>query len=110
MINALIKWSIANRVLVILVSLMLAGAGIFAVKQTPVDAIPDLSDVQVIIKTSYPGQAADVIEQQVTYPLANAMLAVPKRNLYVVFHILATLIFTSSLTTTQICTGQEVEY
>ncbi|MBO9489511.1 efflux RND transporter permease subunit [Endozoicomonas sp. G2_1] len=78
MINALIKWSIANRVLVILVSLMLAGAGIFAVKQTPVDAIPDLSDVQVIIKTSYPGQAADVVEQQVTYPLANAMLAVPK--------------------------------
>lgn len=78
MINALIKCSIANRVLVILVSLMLAGAGIFAVKQTPVDAIPDLSDVQVIIKTSYPGQAADVVEQQVTYPLANAMLAVPK--------------------------------
>ena len=78
MINALIKWSIANRVLVILVSLMLAGAGIFAVKQTPVDAIPDLSDVQVIIKTSYPGQAAEVVEQQVTYPLTNAMLAVPK--------------------------------
>ena len=78
MINALIKWSIANRVLVILVSLMLAGAGIFAVKQTPVDAIPDLSDVQVIIKTSYPGQAADVVEQQVTYPLTKAMLAVPK--------------------------------
>ncbi|KTD31430.1 efflux RND transporter permease subunit [Legionella israelensis] len=77
MIKGLIQWSIANRFLVILLSLLLFIVGVFAVIQTPVDAIPDLSDVQVIIKTSYPGQAPQVVEQQVTYPLATAMLAVP---------------------------------
>ena len=77
MIAHIIRWSIANRVLVLIATLMLAAAGMWSVKQTPVDAIPDLSDVQVIIKTSYPGQAPSVVEQQVTYPLTTAMLSVP---------------------------------
>ncbi|CAH0535580.1 Cation efflux system protein CusA [Vibrio stylophorae] len=77
MIAAVIRWSLKNRLLVLLTSMMLAFAGIYAVKSTPVDAIPDLSDVQVIIKTSYPGQAPQVVEDQVTYPLTTAMLAVP---------------------------------
>ncbi|CCQ09226.1 Cobalt-zinc-cadmium resistance protein CzcA; Cation efflux system protein CusA [Pseudoalteromonas luteoviolacea B = ATCC 29581] len=77
MIEGIIRWSIGNRFFVLLVTLMLTGAGIFALKQTPVDAIPDLSDVQVIIKTSYPGQAPQVVQDQVTFPLTTAMLAVP---------------------------------
>ena len=78
MIPAVIRWSIANRVLVILLSLMLAAWGVVVMRQTPVDAIPDLSDVQVIIKTTFPGQAPQVVEDQVTYPLTTAMLSVPK--------------------------------
>ena len=78
MIALVIDWSIRNRFLVILLTIMLTGWGIYAVKQTPLDAIPDLSDVQVIIKTSYPGQAPQVVEDQVTYPLTTAMLSVPK--------------------------------
>lgn len=77
MIAAIIRWSISNRLLVMLATLILIGAGIYSIKHTPVDAIPDLSDVQVIIKTSYPGQAPQVVEDQVTYPLTTAMLAVP---------------------------------
>ncbi len=77
MIAALIRWSIANRFLVIMLALLLAAYGAYTLKQTPLDAIPDLSDVQVIIKTSYPGQAPQVVEDQVTYPLTTAMLAVP---------------------------------
>jgi Cu(I)/Ag(I) efflux system membrane protein CusA/SilA len=78
MIAAVIRWSIANRFLVVLLTLLLTVWGIYAVRATPVDAIPDLSDVQVIIKTSFPGQAPQVVEDQVTYPLTTAMLAVPK--------------------------------
>ncbi len=78
MIAALIRWSVANRVLVVIAALIVTGAGIWAVRQTPVDALPDLSDVQVIIKTSFPGQAPQVVEDQVTYPLTTAMLSVPK--------------------------------
>ena len=78
MIAAIIHWSIRNRFFVILSTLILLGAGVYAVKQTPIDAIPDLSDVQVIVKTSYPGQAPQVVEDQVTYPLTTAMLSVPK--------------------------------
>jgi Cu(I)/Ag(I) efflux system membrane protein CusA/SilA len=78
MIVALIRWSIANRVLVLVMTGLITAWGIYAVKQTPVDALPDLSDAQVIIKTSFPGQAPQVIEDQVTYPLTTAMLAVPK--------------------------------
>ncbi|MBD1390981.1 efflux RND transporter permease subunit [Neiella sp. HB171785] len=77
MIAAIIRWSISNRVTVLLLTLVLIGAGIWSLKQTPIDAIPDLSDVQVIIKTSYPGQAPKVVEEQVTYPLTTAMLSVP---------------------------------
>ncbi len=78
MIAHVIDWSIRNRMLVMLLTVMLTGWGIYAVKQTPLDAIPDLSDVQVIIKTTYPGQAPQVVEDQVTYPLTTAMLSVPK--------------------------------
>ena len=77
MITAIIKWSLNNRLMVILAAAFLTVAGLYALKDTPVDAIPDLSDVQVIIKTPYPGQAPQVVEDQVTYPLATAMLAVP---------------------------------
>ena len=77
MIARLIRWSIGNRLLVILFAIMLAVWGGYTVKNTPLDAIPDLSDVQVIIKTTYPGQAPQVVEDQVTYPLTTAMLAVP---------------------------------
>jgi Cu(I)/Ag(I) efflux system membrane protein CusA/SilA len=77
MIAALIRWSVQNRFLVLLATAVLIAAGLFAVRNTPVDAIPDLSDVQVIIKTSYPGQAPQVVEDQVTYPLTTAMLSVP---------------------------------
>ena len=77
MIEKLIHWSIANRFLVLLATLFLAAWGIWAVQTTPVDALPDLSDVQVIIRTSYPGQAPQIVENQVTYPLATTMLSVP---------------------------------
>ena len=77
MIEAVIRWSVHNRILVLIAALALAGAGIWSVRSTPVDAIPDLSDVQVIIKTAYPGQAPQVVEDQVTYPLTTAMLSVP---------------------------------
>jgi len=78
MINSIIQWSITNRILVVLCALIVTATGLYSLKQTPVDAIPDLSDVQVIIKTSYPGQSPKVVEEQVTYPLTTAMLAVPK--------------------------------
>ena len=78
MIAKFIHWSIRNRVLVLLATAFLVAWGIHSVRQTPVDALPDLSDVQVIIKTSFPGQAPQVVEDQVTYPLTTAMLAVPR--------------------------------
>lgn len=78
MINAVIQWSVHNRVLVLLCSILLALGGWFAVKSTPVDALPDLSDVQVIVKTRYPGQSPQVVQDQVTYPLTSALLSVPK--------------------------------
>jgi Cu(I)/Ag(I) efflux system membrane protein CusA/SilA len=78
MIANVILWSIRNRFLVLLLTFVLIGWGLFAVRNTPLDAIPDLSDVQVIIKTSYPGQAPQLVEDHVTYPLTTAMLSVPK--------------------------------
>ena len=78
MVVRIIIWSIKNRFLVIIVSLLLTLWGIYSVLNTPVDALPDLSDVQVIIKTSYPGQAPQVVEDQVTYPITTTMLAVPR--------------------------------
>ncbi len=77
MIAKLIRWSVANRFLVLLATAMLTAWGVWAVRSTPVDALPDLSDVQVIIRTSYPGQAPQIVENQVTYPLATTMLSVP---------------------------------
>ncbi len=77
MIESIIRWSVGNRFFVLLVTVMIVGVGLFSLKNTPLDAIPDLSDVQVIIKTSYPGQAPQVVQDQVTYPLTTAMLSVP---------------------------------
>ena len=78
MLDRVIDWSARNVFLVILATLFLIGGGLYAVKQTPLDAIPDLSDVQVIVYTDYPGQAPQVVEDQVTYPLTTSMLAVPR--------------------------------
>ncbi|MEQ1620219.1 MAG: efflux RND transporter permease subunit [Methylococcales bacterium] len=77
MIAGLIRWSIANRFLVLLATVFIAVLGIWSVKTTAIDALPDLSDVQVIIRTTYPGQAPQVVENQITYPLATTMLSVP---------------------------------
>ena len=77
MIKDIIYYSVKNRILVLLATLVIVLAGLFSLKNTAVDALPDLSDVQVIIKTSYPGQAPQVVEDQVTYPLTTAMLSVP---------------------------------
>ena len=77
MIEKIIEYSIKNKFLVILMTLFVVAAGIYAMLKTPLDAIPDLSDVQVIVFTEYPGQAPQVVEDQVTYPLTTAMLAVP---------------------------------
>ena len=77
MIESIIGWSIKNRFFVLLATAILIGSGLYSLKNTPVDAIPDLSDVQVIIQTRYPGQAPQVVEDQVTYPLTTAMLSVP---------------------------------
>lgn len=77
MIAALIRWSVNNRFLVLLGTLFVAAWGVWSVKTTAIDALPDLSDVQVIIRTSYHGQAPQVVENQVTYPMATTMLSVP---------------------------------
>ncbi len=78
MLARLIEWSSRNRLLVLLTTLFVTIAGIHAIAYTPIDALPDLSDVQVIVYTEYPGQAPQVVEDQVTYPLTTAMLSVPK--------------------------------
>jgi copper/silver efflux system protein len=80
MIAKLIRWSISNRFLVMLATLMIAAWGVWAMLRTPLDAIPDLSDVQVIIRTAFPGQAPQIVENQVTYPLATTMMSVPGAN------------------------------
>ena len=77
MIEKIIDMSLRDKFLIIIATIMVFGAGLFALKNTPLDAIPDLSDVQVIVFTEYPGQAPQVVEDQVTYPLTTAMLAVP---------------------------------
>ena len=77
MIAALIRWSVLNRFLVLMATLLITAVGIWAVRTTPIDALPDLSDVQVIIRTPYPGQAPQIVENQVTYPLTTTMLSVP---------------------------------
>ncbi|MEO6017572.1 MAG: efflux RND transporter permease subunit [Polaromonas sp.] len=77
MMARLIRWSIGQRFLVLLATLMMAAWGVYALLKTPLDALPDLSDVQVIIRTSYPGQAPRIVENQITYPLTTTMLSVP---------------------------------
>jgi Cu(I)/Ag(I) efflux system membrane protein CusA/SilA len=77
MIAKLIRWSIANRFLVLLATLMLSAWGVYSLQRTPLDALPDLSDVQVIIRTTYPGQAPRIVENQITYPMTTTMLSVP---------------------------------
>ena len=77
MIARLIRWSIGNRFLVLLATVMIAAWGVWAVLRTPLDALPDLSDVQVIVHTTYPGQAPQIVQDQVTYPLTTTMLSVP---------------------------------
>ena len=78
MIQFIIRLSLKHKMLVILFALLSVVLGIKAIKETPLDAVPDLSDVQVIVKTSFPGQAAQIVEQQVTFPLASSLMAVPK--------------------------------
>ncbi len=78
MIAAVIRWSARNLLLVGFAGVFLTVAGLYALSRVPLDAIPDLSDVQVIVYTEYPGQAPQVVEDQVTYPLTTAMLSVPK--------------------------------
>jgi Cu(I)/Ag(I) efflux system membrane protein CusA/SilA len=78
MIARLIGWSARNLMLVFIATAFAVAAGVYALRTLPLDAIPDLSDVQVIVYTDYPGQAPQVVEDQVTYPLTTAMLTVPK--------------------------------
>jgi copper/silver efflux system protein len=78
MIERIIRWSAANRLLILLAAAFLTAGGLFAVSRTPLDALPDLSDVQVIIRTPYPGQAPQIVESQVTYPIATTMLSAPQ--------------------------------
>jgi Cu(I)/Ag(I) efflux system membrane protein CusA/SilA len=77
MLSRVIDWSVENRFLVLLLSLVVGAGGIVAISQTPLEAIPDLSDVQVIIQADYPGQAPQLVEDQVTYPISTEMLKVP---------------------------------
>lgn len=77
MIAAVIRWSLRNRLLVLLASLIMAAWGVWSIQQAPLDALPDLSDTQVIIRVSYPGKAPQIVEDQVTYPLTTTMLSVP---------------------------------
>ncbi|MBN3786138.1 efflux RND transporter permease subunit [Burkholderia sp. Ac-20353] len=77
MIARLIRWSIRNRLLVLLATMLVTAWGVYSLKETPLDALPDLSDTQVIVKASYPGQSPQVVEDQVTYPLTTTLLGVP---------------------------------
>src|SRR6056297_3165959 len=78
MLQKIIELSVNNRFMVIIASILILAGGTYIMYQTPVDAIPDLSDVQVIVFTKYPGQSPQVVEDQVTYPLTTSMLAVPR--------------------------------
>jgi len=77
MLEKIIQWSIQNKFMVILATVFVSFWGLYSLREMPLDAIPDLSDVQVIIFTEYPGQAPQVVEDQVTYPITTQMLAVP---------------------------------
>ena len=77
MIAGIIRWSVVNRFLVLMATILLVAAGLWSLARTPLDALPDLSDVQVIIRTTYPGQAPQLVENQITYPLTTTMMSVP---------------------------------
>ncbi len=106
MIEKIIVWSIKNRFMVIIMTLFIIVAGILAMLKTPLDAIPDLSDVQVIVYTEYPGQAPQVVEDQVTYPLTTAMLSVPYAKVVRGYSFLDIPLYILSLKTEQTYTGQ----
>lgn len=110
MIEKIIDWSLNNRFLVLLLTGVIIVGGVFAVKNTPLDAIPDLSDVQVIIKTTYPGQAPRVVEDQITYPLTTAMLSVPVQSQLEAILFLMILMFILYLKMELILTGPVHEY
>lgn len=105
MIEWIIRRSVANRFLVMMGALFLSIWGTWTIINTPVDALPDLSDVQVIIKTSYPGQAPQIVENQVTYPLTTTMLSVPGAKTVRGFHSSVIRMCMSFLKTAPICTG-----
>jgi Cu(I)/Ag(I) efflux system membrane protein CusA/SilA len=106
MIAALIRWSIVNRFLVLLATLMLSAWGVYSVLRTPLDALPDLSDVQVIIRTTYPGQAPRIVENQITYPLTTTMLSVPGAKTCAAIRSSATASSTCCSRTAPTCTGR----
>jgi Cu(I)/Ag(I) efflux system membrane protein CusA/SilA len=101
-----IRWSVENRLLVLLAIGLLTAWGILSLKQTPLDAIPDLSDVQVIIRTGFPGQSPRVVEEQVTYPIATTMLAVPGAQTVRGFSMFGDSTSTSSSRTAPISIGR----
>jgi Cu(I)/Ag(I) efflux system membrane protein CusA/SilA len=105
MIEQVIRWSISNRMLVLLAAVCVAAWGVWALSTTPVDALPDLSDVQVIIRTSYPGQAPQIVENQVTYPLTTTMLSVPGAK--TVIRSLVILLCMCCLKMAPICIGRD---
>lgn len=105
MITRIIRFSITNRVFVLLAALVLAIWGTWAVKNTPVDALPDLSDVQVIVRTNFPGQAPQIVENQVTYPLTTTMLSVPGVKAVRGYSFLVIRLSMSFLTNIQTSTG-----
>src|SRR3990172_2065043 len=77
MLHRIIEWSVANKLIVLVLAGAAAAAGVVAMRRTPLEALPDLSDVQVIVQTEYPGQAPQIVEDQLTYPIATEMLKVP---------------------------------
>ena len=106
MIARVIRWSVANRLLVLLATLLVTVWGIWALRSTPIDALPDLSDVQVIVRTAYPGQAPRVVEDQVTYPLTTTLLSVPGPRPCAASPSLATAMSTCYSRTAPTCTGR----
>ncbi len=81
MLAKIIEWSVNNRFIVILLLLFAIAAGFYSLTTSPVDAIPDLSDVQVIVYTEYPGQSPTVVQDQVTYPLTSSLISLPKAKI-----------------------------
>lgn len=106
MIAAVIRWSLKNRLLVLLAAIGLAVWGLWAVQKAPLDALPDLSDTQVIIRVSYPGKAPQVVENLVTYPLTTTMLSVPGAKTVRGFRCLVIPMCMYFLTMAQTLTGR----